>query len=116
MTRFRALPRPRAVRLLRRRVALSAAILALAGATGAAAQSAVSPNDQPTPGTLPSEVSLARPDAAATRPTGDVAPPRALIETTPVVRGDRRSTSSAVNPLDHLPAKDRAATGGTRRD
>ena len=79
-------------------------------APAAAAQSVPNPNDQPTPATLPE-----RDRTAAERPNGQVAPPKAISATTEIVASDR-TKGSRTNPLDHLPARDRAATGGTRRD
>lgn len=78
--------------------------------TPAAAQSTANPNDQPTPATIPD-----RTGAAADRPTGQVAPPKAISSSTAIVASDPK-TRTRTNPLDHLPASDRAATGGTRRD
>ena len=96
--------------------------LALSGAVGllvgpvslrpASAQTAANPNDQPTPGTLPGRDAAT---GAAERPTGQVAPPKAISSTTAVTASDAKS-GARTNPLDHLPAKDRAGTGGTRRD
>ncbi|WP_348628837.1 hypothetical protein [Methylobacterium sp. V23] len=96
--------------------------LALSGAAGllvgpvslrpASAQTAANPNDQPTPGTLPGRDAAT---GAAERPTGQVAPPKAISATTAVTASDAKS-GARTNPLDHLPAKDRAGTGGTRRD
>ena len=76
----------------------------------AAAQSVADQNDQPTPGTLPGNDG-----AAAERPTGQVAPPSAISPSTDVMASDAKP-GARTNPLDHLPARDRAATGGTRRD
>ncbi|MCJ2034684.1 hypothetical protein [Methylobacterium sp. J-068] len=85
----------------------------------AAAQSAANPNDQPTPATLPGRDGAGA--GAADRPTGQVAPPRALSATTSIMASDAktsgaRASGARTNPLDHLPARDRAAIGGTRRD
>jgi hypothetical protein len=76
------------------------------GSRTAVAQSVANPNDQPTPATLPSR------EGAADRPTGQVSPPKAIDHSTSVTG----STGGArTNPLDHLPAQDRAATGGSRQ-
>lgn len=94
-------------------LAISAAVLSVLGpfaAPPAAAQTVTNPNDQPTPGTLPGSQR-----AAADRPTGEVAPPKAISATTAVVASDSKP-GARTNPLDHLPARDRAATGGSRRD
>lgn len=76
------------------------------GGQPALAQSVANPNDQPTPATVPSQDSR-----AAERSTGQVSPPRAIDHATSVVGSGGRTT----NPLDHLPDRDRAATGGTRQ-
>ncbi|MGU3359736.1 hypothetical protein ACLBWX_05315 [Methylobacterium sp. M6A4_1b] len=96
-------------------LALSGAIGLLVGPASlrpATAQTVANPNDQPTPGTLPGRDNAA---GAAERPTGQVAPPKAISATTAVTASGAKS-GARTNPLDHLPAKDRAATGGTRRD
>lgn len=84
-----------------------ASAAALVGGQPALAQTVANPNDQPTPATMPS------PDRgrAAERATGQVAPPSAIRSSTPVVASDARKSTST-NPLDLLPASDRAATGG----
>lgn len=93
-------------------LAVSAAFSALVGPLGvqpAAAQSIANPNDQPTPATVPS------PDSArastADRRIDSVAPPSAIRSSTTVVSSNQRK-ATYTNPLDHLPARDRAATGG----
>jgi len=78
----------------------------------ASAQTVANPNDQPTPGTLPGRDAAT---GAAERPTGQVAPPKAISTTTAVTASDAKP-GARTNPLDHLPAKDRASAGGTRRD
>lgn len=75
------------------------------GSRTAVAQSVANPNDQPTPATLPSR-------NAADRPTGHVSPPTAIDHSTSVTGS---TTGARTNPLDHLPAQDRAATGGSRQ-
>lgn len=82
------------------------------GVQPAAAQSAANSNDQPTAGTLPGRDGAG---TASERPTGQVAPPSAISSSTDVMAGDAKR-GARTNPLDHLPARDRAATGGTRRD
>ncbi|WP_443189746.1 hypothetical protein [Methylobacterium sp. Leaf99] len=76
------------------------------GGKPALAQSAANPNDQPTPGTVPS-----RDARAAGRSTGQVSAPAAIGHSTTVVG----SGGTTTNPLDHLPAHERAATGGSRQ-
>lgn len=95
--------------------------LAVSGAVGmlitpaslrpAAAQTVANPNDQPTPATVPSNDGT----APATRPTGQVATPSAISSGT-VITAAGAKQGARTNPLDHLPAKDRAGTGGSRRD
>ena len=91
-------------------LAISAAVGFVTAPVSASAQAVSDRNDQPTPATVPGHDS-----AAANRPTGQVSPPKALSSTTSVVAANPKA-STRTNPLDHLPAKDRAATGGTRRD
>lgn len=97
-------------RALRPRAGIPATALFLAGLAlaplgarligPAQAQSVANPNDQPTASTLPAGTSTVRANpAAAHRPNGDVAPPRALKPATSVVGSGGR-----VNPEDHLPA------------
>ena len=50
-----------------------------------------------------------RGNAAANRPTGDVAPPSAIRNTTAVVGSDTAGKRSVTNPLDHLPKSQRSA-------
>lgn len=76
------------------------------GGQSAVAQSLANPNDQPTPATLPS-----RDARAAERPTGQVSPPKAIDHSAAVVGSSGKRT----NPLDHLPDRDRAATGGSQQ-
>lgn len=84
-----------------------ASATALVGGRPALAQTVANPNDQPTPATLPSP----NRDKATDRASGQVAPPSAIKSSTAVVAsGARRSTYT--NPLDQLPARDRAGTGG----
>ena len=78
--------------------------LAVSGAVGmlitpaslrpAAAQTVANPNDQPTPATVPSNA----------------------ISSGTVITAAGAKPGARTNPLDHLPAKDRAGTGGSRRD
>ena len=86
----------------------AAAILVAPMGEPAVAQSAANPNDQPTAGTLPSGTPTTRGNAAANRPTGDVAPPSAIRNTTAVVSSDRGAKRNVTNPLDHLPKNQRA--------
>ncbi|NEU11026.1 hypothetical protein G3T14_02620 [Methylobacterium sp. BTF04] len=91
-------------------LAVSAAFAVLVGPLGersANAQSMANPNDQPTPATVPTRDGARAADQSA----GTVAPPSAIKSSTSVVSSDRKK-SSYTNPLDHLPARDRAGTGG----
>ncbi|MBY0298687.1 MAG: hypothetical protein K2X71_22055 [Methylobacterium sp.] len=61
--------------------------------------------DQPTQADIPD----------GTRAPADIAPPQAIKPDTKVMPGDvgrTGSTRSRTNPLDHLDARDRRATGG----
>lgn len=109
-TRSRHALRPRAGALARS-LFLGGLILAtataLVGGQPAQAQTVANPNDQPTPATLPSRDRA----KAADRASGQVSPPRAIRSSTSVVASDARK-STYTNPLDQLPARDRAGTGG----
>ena len=87
----------------------AAAILVAPMGEPAVAQSAANPNDQPTAGPLPSGTDTVRGSAAGNRPTGDVAPPSAIRNSTAVVGSDKGGKRSVTNPLDHLPKNQRAA-------
>ena len=83
-------------------------------ATGAQAQSVESRRDQPTPATLPDPA--AQRQREGDRPMPQVAPPEAITSSTAIVPSDRKGKTAYTNPLDHLPARDRMAAGGGRRD
>lgn len=83
-------------------------------ATGAQAQSVDSRRDQPTPATLPDPMTTRQREGD--RPTPQVAPPEAITSSTAIVPSDRKGKTAYTNPLDHLPARDRMAAGGSRRD
>lgn len=90
-------------------LALAATTLGPLATRSASAQTISDRRDQPTAADVPSE-GKAR-DGAAARPTGEVSPPKAMRPSTAVTVGDE-GKNSRTNPLDHLPARDRAATGG----
>lgn len=106
--RFRAGPASRSLAPV---LAFVAPALAFGlGIDQAAAQSVANPRDQPTPATLPGA-----PEGAAGRadkPVSEVAPPSAITASTAVTASDRKGKAARTNPLDHLPARDRAGTGG----
>lgn len=98
-------------------VALAAGFLCLAASGPVQAQSVSSQRDQPTPDTLPPRAPTAEgagDRSRQDRPVAEVAPPSAISTSTSVVTSDRKGKTTYTNPLDHLPAKDRAATGGRR--
>lgn len=83
-------------------------------ATSAVAQTIESRRDQPTPATLPDPAEARRREGD--KPIAQVAPPAAITSSTAIVTSDRKGKTSYTNPLDHLPARDRAGTGGGRRE
>lgn len=88
---------------------ISGAFAALVGPVGgrpAVAAPVADQNDQPTPATVPSRTE----GKAAERTTGTVSSPSAIKSSTSVISSGTKG--STTNPLDHLPARDRAATGG----
>ncbi|WP_156387496.1 MULTISPECIES: hypothetical protein [unclassified Methylobacterium] len=90
-------------------------VVGLLGFGGSAlAQTVESRRDQPTPATLPDPEEVRQREG--NRPIGQVAPPEAITSSTAVMNSDRKGKASYTNPLDHLPAKDRAGTGGGRRE
>ncbi|KQO45649.1 MULTISPECIES: hypothetical protein [unclassified Methylobacterium] len=76
----------------------------------APAQAISDRRDQPTAADVPSETRSG--ETSGSKPIGDVKPPSAIRPTTAVTEDDGKS--SRTNPLDHLPARDRAGTGGRR--
>lgn len=74
------------------------------------AQAISDQRDQPTPATVPQRTETG--DAPGSRPISTVAPPSAISASTAVTTSERKGKTIYTNPLDHLPARDRAATGG----
>ncbi|GJE16301.1 hypothetical protein [Methylobacterium marchantiae] len=68
--------------------------------------------DQPTAADVPSETRSG--EAAGSRPIGEVKPPSAIRPSTAVTADDGAGKKSRTNPLDHLPERDRAGTGGRK--
>ncbi|MCJ2128549.1 hypothetical protein [Methylobacterium sp. E-045] len=93
--------------LIRASLLLAAGILV---AQTLPAQAISDRRDQPTPADVPSETRSG--DTSGSRPVGDVKPPSAIRPSTAVTEDDGKK--SRTNPLDHLPARDRAGTGGRR--
>lgn len=106
--------RPYPRRFTARLLMLGVAAVAVGPLTAgpAIAQSAASRRDQPTPATLPSQPESGA--SASDKPVAPVAPPSAISSSTAVVDTDRKGKTTYTNPLDHLPERDRAATGGRR--
>ncbi|TXM77149.1 hypothetical protein FV218_06005 [Methylobacterium sp. WL69] len=88
---------------------LAGSLAVIVGLSGpAAAQSAGSSIDQPTPGTLPSGTSTTKgSDAARHQGTGGVAPPSAIQSSTDVMQSEGsvqgKGQGSRTNPIQHLP-------------
>lgn len=78
----------------------------------APAQAISDRRDQPTPAEIPSETKSG--EGAASRPIGEVKPPSAIAPSTAVTESDGKGKNSRTNPLDHLPERDRAGTGGRK--
>lgn len=100
------LPPPARARSALRLAGSLAVIVGLSGP--AAAQSAGSSIDQPTPGTLPSGTSTTKgSDAARHQGTGGVAPPSAIQSSTDVMQSEGsvqgKGQGSRTNPIQHLP-------------
>lgn len=77
----------------------------------AAAQTMDGRRDQPTPASLTDPSATRRRESD--RPIGQVVSPVAI---TAIVRSDAKGKTTYTNPLDHLPAGDRAGTGGGRSE
>jgi hypothetical protein len=107
MTDHRRVRRGRGIAtLLTGAVAVIGAATATAGR--AAAQSAASAIDQPTPGTLPAGTSTVKGDGGPRdRATGQVAPPSALQSSTDVMQSEGsvhgKDQGGRTDPLKHLP-------------
>ncbi|WP_019907055.1 hypothetical protein [Methylobacterium sp. 77] len=84
----------------------------IVAAQTAPAQAISDRRDQPTAAEVPSETRSG--EAAGSRPIGEVKPPSAIRPTTAVTEDDVGGKTSRTNPLDHLPQRDRAGTGGRR--